>query len=178
MRLTTIIIIILTLGAAFLYNTIWFQAFFFHKKFYENIHSEPFDVTKKNESTSIKINYKYNTCYDLSISVPGSKLFHSEGIGKGALKYQFISDGRILKEGITFQPSKRNLSLYNGRSSVSILAFDLPFPGANGDLTLNLKVIDPMIYLKKYSNNITCQINPDYNPDFNQCYNKDLKITQ
>jgi hypothetical protein len=102
-------------------------------------------------------------------------LAHSGNVGYGLLAYRFISEKRVLAEGYTHAPSERNLTLSHGITSISILVFDLPFTEAKDDLTLELKVLEPMKFLKPFAGKISCKINPDYIAEFNKCYNEDLK---
>lgn len=166
----------LVLGSMYLYNTNWFQSFFLYDRFYEDIYNAPFDVTKKGASISIPLKYKYRTCYRLAIAVPDKNIFHERRAGYGLLAYKFISKNKVLAEGYTHVPTRRDLMLKRGITSINILVFDLPFLGAGEDLTLHLEVREPFRDLEPYAGNINCKINPDYNADFGKCYNEDLKI--
>ena len=176
MRVVWILLFCLFLGGVYFYHTIWFQSFFLYDHFYEDIYNAPFDVTHKGNTLSIPLKYKYKTCYSLAIAVPDKDIFHDRTAGYGLLAYRFISEGKVLAEGYTHAPTRRNLMLKRGITSINILVFDLPFPGAGSDLTLQLEVLEPFKYLEFHSGNIYCKINPDYNPDFDECYNKDLSV--
>ncbi|MBI9078787.1 MAG: hypothetical protein JEY79_03490 [Pseudodesulfovibrio sp.] len=156
---------ILLVGAFVLFNSNWFQAFFLYEHFYEKIYCAPFDVTKKGESIIIPIQFKYNTSYGLALSVPDRYALDSLKKDNGQIKYRFISKGHVLKEGMTIPPIRENTTFTNNTSSVDILIFDLPLPGAEKDLTLELVVLSPMTFFNDYSGLITCFINPYYNPD-------------
>ncbi|WP_449242039.1 hypothetical protein [Desulfovibrio sp.] len=178
MRHTMAIIFLLALaGGIYFYNTIWFQATF-KDDFINEISYEPFDVTKKGAVLSLPIKYRYNTCYKLAIAVPDKNVFHHHIVGPGILKYRFVSNGRVIAEGRTFEAQKQNLMYSLGITSINILVFNLPFPGAGGDLTLELEVLEPMTFLEPYAGNTYCKINPDYDPKFCKCYNEDLMIPQ
>jgi len=154
----------LLIGAFVIFNSNKFQAYFLTEQFYKKIYEGPFDVTKKGESTVIPIKYKYKTNYALAISLPDRFALDSLQREKGEVRYQFISKNQILKKGITIPPIWENSSYSNDTSFVDILMFDLPFPGAGDDLTLELEVVTPMTFLEAYSGSITCFINPHYDP--------------
>lgn len=178
MKLLSAILITLTVVAVYFYNTIWFHSFFLYDSFYENIVDVSFDVTKKGESILIPIKYTYKTCYDLAIAVPGRELSDSRRTGKGQLGYVFISEGKVVADGIT-QPVSRHG--WGGTDEVSIrnlMVFDLPFPGASKDLLLELTVLEPFSFMQEYKGQTSIVINPGYTPKFDKCYNEDLRIKQ
>ena len=176
MRILWIMLLCLVLSGVYFYNTNWFQSFFMYDRFYEDIYDESFDVTKKGKTITIPLKYKYKTCYSLAIAVPDKNIFHDRIAGYGLLSYKFISRNKVLAEGYTHAPTRRNLTLKQGVTSTHILVFDLPFPGADNDLVLHLEVQEPFAYLEPYSGKITCKINPNYIADFGKCYNEDLRV--
>ncbi len=159
------------------YNNIQFQAAFF-SDFYDTIADVPFEVTEKGASVTIPLDkYKYKTCYDVAIAIPDWYLFaNMKPNEKGQVKYAFKSNGRVLKEGLSLPLSRKNFGGREGHDLVELLVFDLPFPDAKEDLTLTLEVTTPFEFLKAYSKQIRCWINPDYSAKFNKCYNEDLHI--
>jgi len=177
MKYIAAFLIIILAGGIYIYNTTRFQALF-KDDFYDDICYMPFDVTKKDEKISIPLKYKYKTCYRLCIAVPDKNIAVKRISGPGVLNYRFVSNGRVLADGRTFEPNRRSLSFYLGISTIHILVFNLPFPGAGDDLTLELEVLEPMTFLEPYAGKIYCKINPDYNPKFCECYNKKLMIPQ
>jgi hypothetical protein len=178
MRNLKIFLLLLVFGGMLFYNSNWFQSAFLSDRFYKDICYAPFDVTVKGESISIPLKYKFKTCYKLSIAVPDKKVFHDRIIGPGTLKYQFISKGRVLAKGRTYNPDRHHFTLYRGITSMNILAFNLPFFEADDDLTLELEVVEPMEFLEPYTGNIFCRINSDYDAKLGKCYNDDLLIVR
>ncbi len=173
----TAILFLLLAGGIYFYNTNWFQSTS-KDDFYDDICHVPFDVTKKGEKIAIPLKYKYNTCYSIAISVPDKNVFHNHIVGPGVLNYRFISNGRVLAEGCTPDHNKYRISFYQDISSIHILVFNLPFPGAGDDLTLELDVLEPMAFLNPYIGNIYCRIKPAYSTKFSLCYDKGLMIPQ
>ncbi|SOB58919.1 conserved protein of unknown function [Pseudodesulfovibrio profundus] len=173
-----IILICIVLAGVYFYNTNWFQSFFLYERFYENIVDVPFDVTKKGETLSIPLNHKFSTCYELNVAVPEKNLYHNTPVGPGALKYKFISEGQVLAEGLTFPAERKNFTLYRGVSLITILVFDLPFPGSEEDLSLELTVDTPMTFLNEFQGKIRCSIRPNYSADRGGCYEGKMRITQ
>lgn len=171
------VVIVLAAGGVYFYNTNWFQAFFFNETFYENIADVPFDVLKKGERISIPLKYKYSTCYDVAVAVPGRELSNSRKTGEGRLGYQFISNGEILASGITKPVVRRGWGGGDDTSIRSLVVFDLPFP-APGDVILQLEVVEPFSFMKEYEGHTSIIINPDYCPKFDECYHEDLRINQ
>jgi hypothetical protein len=161
-------------GAVYFYNTNWFQSFFMYGKYYQDIVNVPFDVTKTGATISIPLKHAYNTCYSLAIGVPDSKLAHRGFEGNGVLAYRFISKKKILAEGITAQPKRR--SLKGEVTYINLLVFDLPFPGAENDLTLELTVQEPMEFLTGFKGDLTCRVRPNYSSKAGKCYDEDLRI--
>lgn len=176
MRALWTILLCLVLAGTYFYNTNWFQSFFLHERFYEDICNIPFDVTQRGESISIPLKYKFKTCYSLAITVPDKDLFHDGNVGDGILKYRFLSRGRVIAEGYTRAPNDRHLMFYHGVTMINILVFDLPFPGTGNDLTLELEVKEPFEFLEPFAGKTTCQIEPDYIASFGKCYNEDLRM--
>ncbi|MBI9078585.1 MAG: hypothetical protein JEY79_02445 [Pseudodesulfovibrio sp.] len=176
MKALKIFFICLVLGGLYFYNTNWFQSFFLYDRFYENIVYAPFDVTIKGETTFIPLKHKFNTCYELTVAVPDKNIFHDGLVGPGALRYRFISRGKTIAEGLTFPPARQHLTLYRGVTLIAILVFDLPFPGAGNDLSLELTVETPMTFLNEYSGKINCSIRPNYSAKAGRCYDEELKI--
>jgi hypothetical protein len=173
-----VILMVLSAGGVYFYNTNWFQAFFRNETFYETIADVPFDVLKKGERISIPLKYKYDTCYDVAVAVPGRELSDSRATGEGRLKYQFVSDGEILASGVTQPVVRRG---WGGDDDVSIrplMVFDLPFPEAPGDVILQLEVVEPFGFMQEYEGHTAIVINPDYTPKFDKCYHEDLRIDQ
>ena len=177
MKYIAAFLIIILAGVIYIYNTTRFQALF-KDDFYDDICYMPFDVTKKGEKITIPLKYKYKTCYSIAIAVGDRNIFHKRIVGHGILNYRFTSKGHALAEGRTFEAQKHNLMYYLGITSINILVFNLPFPGAGDDLTLELEVLEPMTFLEPYAGNTYCKINPDYDPMFCECYNKKLMIPQ
>jgi hypothetical protein len=177
MRALRIMLLCLALGGIYFYNTNWFQSFFLYDRFYEDIYNAPFDVTKVGESISIPLEYKYKTCYRLAVAISDKDIFHERRAGYGLLEYRFVSRNKVLAEGYTHVPTRHDLMLKQGITSINILVFHLPFPGASDDLTLHLEVREPFRELEQYAGNINCKINPDYSADLGICYNEDLMIS-
>lgn len=171
-----IVIICLVLGGVYFYNTNWFQSFFLYNRFYENIADVPFDVTEKGETISIPLKHKFNTCYELNVAVPEKNVFHNTPVGPGSLRYRFKSMGQVIAEGTTFPAERKNFTLYRGVTLITILVFDLPFPGAGRDLSLDLTVETPMAFLNDYKGKIQCSIRPDYSADRGGCSDEGLRI--
>ncbi|WP_319469498.1 hypothetical protein [uncultured Pseudodesulfovibrio sp.] len=109
--------------------------------------------------------------------MPDKNIFHDRKIGSGLLKYRFTSWGRLLAEGYTHEPNRHHLGLKQGITSINLLVFELPFPGAFGDLDMELEVVEPFNFLKPYSGKINCKINPDYSAKFGKCYNENLMLS-
>lgn len=170
-----IFLLCLVLGGVFFYNSNWFQSFFLYNRFYENIVDVPFDVTKKGETISISLKHKFNTCYELNVGVLDKYIFHRGTVGPGALRYRFISRGQVIKEGLTFPAERNNLTLYRGVTLITILVFDLPFPGAGSDVSLELTVDTPMTFLNEHAGKIKCSIRPNYSADRGGC-DEELRI--
>ncbi|CCH48501.1 protein of unknown function [Pseudodesulfovibrio piezophilus C1TLV30] len=171
-----IFLICIVLGGVFVYNTNWFQSFFLYNRFLESIADVPFDVTKKGETISIPLKHKFNTCYELNVAVPDKNIFHDNIVGPGALRYRFVSGGKILAKGFTFPAVRQHLTLYRGVTLITILVFDLPTPGAGNDVSLELTVDTPMAFLNKYAGKIKCNIRPNYSAKAGGCYNEELRI--
>jgi hypothetical protein len=114
----------------------------------------------------------------LALTVPDKNVFHERKVGPGLLAYRFLSDGRILAEGLSYTPDKQNLGLRRNTSLISVLLFDLPFPGEGNTLVLELEVLEPFEFLKPYVGNIKCRITPDYDSKIGRCVNEDLRIKQ
>jgi len=169
------LLVCLVLGGVYFYNTNWFQSFFLYERFNQSIADVPFDVTKNGKTISIPLKYKFNTCYELSVAVPDKNLFHDGIVGPGSLNYRFISRGKVIEKGITFPPARQHTSLYQGVSLINILVFDLPFPGAGDDLTLELTVETPMTFLNEYSETIHCRIRTNYSAKIGGCFDEDLR---
>ena len=176
MKVLWIMLLCLVFGGGYFYNTNWFQSFFLYDRFYEDIYNAPFDVTRKGASITVQLKYKYKTCYSLAVAVPDKDIFHDRIAGYGLLAYEFVSKGKVLAQGYTHAPTRRNLMLKDGVTSTNILVFDLPFPDASDDLALHLEVREPFRYLEPYAGKIRCKINPDYDAKLGKCYNEDLKI--
>ena len=85
------VLLLLLAVAVYVFNTNRFQAFFLVKSFYADIADMPFDVTRKGERITIPIKFKYKTCYDLGIKVPGRELSDTGMVGEGLLGYKFAS---------------------------------------------------------------------------------------
>lgn len=166
MKGSKIFLLCLLLAGVFLYNSNWFQSFFLYNRFYENIVDVPFDVTEKGETTTISLKHKFNTCYELNVGIPDKYIFHRGIVGPRALRYRFISRGKVIKEGLTFPAKQKNLTLYRGITLISVLVFDLPFPGAGSDdVSLELTVDTPMTFLNEYAGKIKCSIRPNYSAE-------------
>ena len=177
MKYVKILFLLSIAFGVFFYNSNWFQASFFPETYYQDICLAPFDVTRKNETITIPLKYGYDTCYRLAVAVPDKNIFHDNIIGPGDLMYRFVSKGQTLAKGHTRQPSKQHLMLNNGTTSINILVFNLPFPGAGEDLELQLTVHEPFHFLNAYKGRTFCKINADYNPKFGKCYNEELMIS-
>jgi hypothetical protein len=132
-------------------------------------------VTKKGETISISLKHKFYTCYELNVGVPDKYIFHRGIVGPGALRYRFISRGQIIKEGLTVPAELNHLTLYRGVTLITILVFDLPFPGAGSDVSLELTVDTPMTFLNEYAGKIRCSIRPNYSADRGGC-DEELRI--
>lgn len=172
-----VFLLCLVFGGVFFYNSNWFQSCFLYNRFYENIVDVPFDVTKQGETVSIPLKHKFNTCYELDVAVPDKNVFHDRIVGPGALRYRFISRGQVIEEGLTFPAEKNNVILYQGVSLIMLLVFDLPFPGAGSDVSLELTVDSPMAFLNEYAGKIRCSIRPNYSADNGGCDER-LRIGQ
>jgi hypothetical protein len=145
-------------------------------RFHQDIFSAPFDVTRKGEVFSIPLKYKFRTCYSLALAVPDKNLYYGTPVGPGTLRYRFVSKGQIIAEGLTFPPARRHFARYREVTLINILVFDLPFPGAGNDLSLELTVETPMTFLNEYSGKINCSIRPNYSAKAGRCYDEELKI--
>lgn len=176
MRYMKIVFLLVTVAGIYLYNSNWFQASFFTESYYRDICFMPFDVTEEGGKIVIPIKYKYKTCYRLAIGVPDKDVFHDNLVGSGDLTYRFVSKGHVLATGHTHRPDRRHLMLNHGMTSINILVFHLPFPGAGDDLELQLSVHEPFKFLDAYKGQTFCKISPDYNPKFNECYNGGLMV--
>ncbi|WP_051677132.1 hypothetical protein [Maridesulfovibrio frigidus] len=148
-------------GIFMVYSSNYFQSYIFPQEFYAEIFRAPLDVLKKGEKITIPIHFKYKTRYALYISLPDRYAFDDLRYEAGTLKYKFISQGQILKEGTTAQPQRRQVIVKGENSSVAILEFYLPFPKAQKDLALELEVTIPMEFLAKYSGKTYCTIVPN-----------------
>ncbi|SMF26204.1 hypothetical protein [Desulfovibrio gilichinskyi] len=150
----------LIVGAYMIYSSNVFQSYIFPQQFYADISSGKLDPTIKNESITIPIHYKYNTRYALYLSIP--TMFNQDVFKRtnGVIKYKFISKGNILEEGVTIPPSKADYLSWKDETFAAILKFDLPFPKAENDLLLELKVLTPLVALDKYSGSIRYSICP------------------
>lgn len=175
MRKLLIVFLCMVAGGVYFYNTNWFQSFFMYGEYYQDIVDVPFDVTRTGATISIPLKHTYNTCYCLSIGVPDSKLFHRGFDGSGILAYRFISHNKILAKGSTAQPITRG-TLYRGVTYINLLVFDLPFPGAGNDLTLELTVQEPMEFLTRFKGALTCRIRPNYSAKVGGCYDEVLRM--
>jgi len=162
----------------YFYNTNWFQSSFLYNRFYQPIYDAPFDATQKGATASIPLTYKFHTCYDLALTVPGKSVFHDDIVGPGALAYRFISNGKVLKEGLSFPADKRQLMLQRSTSVIPLMLFDLPFPEADDELQLDIRVVSPFDFLKPFAGGIRCRITPDYDSKFGGCHSEDLRIAQ
>lgn len=150
----------------------------FFDDYYDYIVESKYDVLHKGEQTSIDIKFKYRTCYDLGIAVPGQKFSAYTKEGPGKLKYEFISNDQILIKGIT-KPFTRHSSGGNDKYSIlKLIVFDLPFQKQADDLTLRLTVVEPFSFLSEYKGNTSIVINPNYSAKFGKCYNETLRIEQ
>lgn len=96
MRIKYYVLFSALIAAVYFYNTIWFQAFFIPKMFYEDIANVNFDVSHVGETIEIPLKFNYKTCYSLSLSVPGAWMLNSDNIAQGKLKYKFIAHGKVL----------------------------------------------------------------------------------
>ena len=162
--------------SVFIYKTDWFQSFFMHEKYYQDILNVPFEATQKGETITVSLKHTYRTCYGLSIGVPDSKLAHDGFEGNGALQYRFKSNGIVLAEGTTPRPKRR--SLKGGTTYIKLMVFDLPFQNAEDDLILELTVKEPMTFLSQFKGELTCRIRPNYSPINGECYDEVLRIRQ
>jgi len=176
MRNLKIFLLLLVLGGMLFYNSNWFQSIFLPERFYKDIFNAPFDVTKNGESISIPLKYKYKTCYALEIAVPDKDLFHNSEPGNGLLKYSFVSNGRVIDEGLTYPPNSLHMALYRGITSIIILVFDLPFNSEGDSLTLDLEVIEPMRFLEPFSGKIHCKVSPSYDAKLGKCHGESTRI--
>ncbi len=150
----------LLVGAYMIYSSNVFQSYIYPQQFYADIYRAPFDVTQKDAAINIPITYKYKTRYALYISVDDINAMYDLRKEEGILSYKFISQGKVLKEGLTIAPTMENVTYTNTSSSVAILKFELPLKEDERDLILVLKVIKPLFFLNKYSGKITCEISP------------------
>ncbi|MDD3313684.1 hypothetical protein [Pseudodesulfovibrio sp.] len=176
MRHLLIAFLCIVAGGVYFYNTNWFQASFMSERFHRDIFNAPFDATKTGETITIPIKYTYSTCYGLAIAVPDSKLAHRGFEGDGFWAYRFMSGSKILAEGLTTQPDQRHRALYRGVTYITLLVFDLPFPDAGNDLTLELTVKKPMEFLARYKGVLTCRIRPNYSAKAGGCYDEELRL--
>lgn len=176
MKKLAIALVLLFAGGTHLYNSNWFQAFFHNKSFYKNIAEVSFDVTTKGEQIVIPINFKYNTCYELGIQLPRVKAFNSKPTGKGQLGYRFVSDGKVVADGITRPVPRHGWGGDDHYSIRKLMVFDLPFPKVSHELYIELEVIEPFVFMEEYKRQTSIVISPNYEPKFNKCYNEDLRI--
>lgn len=176
MRNLKIFLLLFILGGILFYNSNWFQSAFLPERFYKDIFNAPFDVTKTGESISIPLKYTFKTCYAIEIAVPDKNLFHHDKSGNGILKYQFISNGRVIAEGLTHPPNSRHMRLYRGITSIILFVFDLPFNGEGDSLTLDIEVIEPMSFLEAFSGEIHCRVNPSYDAKLGKCHGEATRI--
>lgn len=166
--------LILAIGI-YSYNTTWFQSMF-NRNFYDNIVDVKLDVTKKGDKISIPLLFNHNGCYCLGIRVPGRELSDSLPTGRGTLRYQFVSSGTVVAEGVTQPVTRRG---WGGNDKVSIrklMVFDLPLPYASEDLILRLEVIEPFSFLNEYKGQTSIDIRSNYEPKAGKCYDEDLRI--
>lgn len=165
-------VVLLAIGALFLFNSVWFQAFFLGERFYDKIYESPFDVTTPGESLTIPILNKYSTRHSLALSVPDRHAFDYISQSSGMISYRFVSKGKVIDEGKALQLTRMLSSYTEDSSSVRILFFDLPKPTLNGELQLELSVDTPVAFLLPYKGEISCYIRPDYSPKANSQISK------
>ncbi|MDD3311544.1 hypothetical protein [Pseudodesulfovibrio sp.] len=163
-------------GAYRIYNSLQFQAAF-SSDFYANIADLPFDVTGKGVSITIPLReYRYRTCYDVAIAVPGWLALDDLPLDKGRIRYRFTSDGRTLAQGVIAPKGREHQGQNKDYSLIILFVFDLPFPEAKNGVDLTLEVVSPFDSLRKYMGRIRCLINPDYTFKFDRCYHETLHI--
>lgn len=150
----------------------------FFDDFYKNIIEMKFDILKKENKISIPIKYKYKTCYDLGIAVPGKHLMAYRKEGPGRLHYKFLSNGDLLTEGVTFPVSRHHMGGNDDYTTLKLMVFDLPIKGQSDDLILELEVIEPFSFISEYEGQTSIVINPNYETKVGGCYNESLRIIQ
>jgi len=102
----------------------------------------------------------------------------SQKKGKGLLSYQFVSDGKVIADGLTHPVTRRGWSGSDDYSVPLIMVFDLPFPGASDSLMLGLEVVEPFSFMEEYKGQTSIVITPNYEPKAGKCYDEDLRIKQ
>ncbi|SKA98671.1 hypothetical protein SAMN02745704_02941 [Paucidesulfovibrio gracilis DSM 16080] len=177
MRVLRFFTVLMVISAIFFYNTTWFQSMF-SDDFYKNIAEIQFDVLHKGNTISIPIKYKYKTCYDLGIAVPGKHLMAYRKEGPGRLHYKFISDGNMLTEGFTRPVSRHNMGGNDDYTALLLMVFDLPLKENVRNVILELEVVEPFTFLAEYKGQTSIIINPNYEPKVGGCYNESLRIIQ
>jgi hypothetical protein len=145
-------------AAVYFYNTVWFQAFFMHEKFYKDIAHVQFDVTQPGEKIEIPLKFKYKTCYDLGISVPGAWMLNSENVAQGQLAYSFMAGDKLLARGIIPAVKRSSFSGDDDHSIVELIVFDLPFAGES-EVVLHVEVIEPFSLLSEFKGHTSIVIN-------------------
>lgn len=170
-----VFLLIIIAGCAYFYNTMWFQSIF-NDSFYESLVDVPFNVLKKGEEITVPLKHKYKTCYEVGVAVPGRELSDSRKTGKGLLGYKFVFKGKILASGVTQPVVGQGWSGDDHISIRPLMVFDLPFPGAPGELVLTLEVIEPFSFMEKYKGETSIIIRPNYEPKVGKCYDEDLRI--
>jgi len=168
-------LLVVIAGCVYCYNTIWFQSMF-NDSFYKSIVDAPFNVSQNEERLTVPLKYKYKTCYEVGLAVPGRDLSDTRKAGKGLMGYKFVFKGKTLASGVT-QPVVG--PGWSGDDHISIrplIVFDLPFPGASEGLFLTLEVIEPFVFLEEYKGETSIIIRPNYEPKVGKCYDEDLRI--
>lgn len=165
------------ISAVYFYNTTWFQSMFFDD-FYKNIAEVRFDIFKNRNKILIPINYKYNTCYELDIAIPGKNLISYRKEGSGILHYKFLSNGSLLTEGVTYMVSRHHMGGNDDYTTLKLMVFNLPIKGQSDDLILELEVIEPFIFISEYEGQTSIIIKPNYETKVGGCYNESLRIIQ
>lgn len=142
------------------FNIEYISCCFFPNKFFSEIFNAKFDVTKAGNSITIPLKYNYDTVYGVFISVPDEAALWQIKQQQGICEYEIVSEGKILAKGKTFPPGTKRSIMNKGESSSLILELNLPYPGEKDDLYLNLKVVEPMLFLSKYKGKIACFVRP------------------
>ncbi len=155
-----IIFLVLFVSALIIYNSNAFQSLFMTEKYYTPIFDGKIDILNDGARLKLKIDNRYNCKHGIFIAVPGRYNFDNLNKENGILSYKFIANNKIIANGTTAPPERRNTTRLKSRSAVCILEFDIPQEWNSKNVFLTLKVNEPMTFLSQYSSNTTCVVRP------------------